>query len=93
MSNSEIISQAINALHGNNGWIVAALTWIGTLRLFFKLISASVENLLKALATWLTTTNDQTNIVKVNAILSTYAWRVFAFLADYIASIKLPLKL
>lgn len=93
MNETELLTPILKALHGDNGWGVAVLSWIGTSRLVFKLISTKVEELINALAKWLTANKDQAGIDKVNSLLSTPAWRVFAFLADYIASIKLPLKL
>lgn len=93
MNETEILTPIFKALHGDNGWGVAVLSWIGTARVVFKLFSSRVEDLITALAKWLTVNKDQAGIDKVNSLLSTPAWRVFAFLADYVASIKLPLKL
>jgi len=93
MNETEIITPIIKALHGENGWGVALLSWIGTARVVFKLVSSRVEDLILAVASWLTKNKDQAGIDKVNSALSTPAWKVFAFFADYIASIKLPLKL
>jgi hypothetical protein len=93
MNETEAITSVIKALNGDGGWAVAVLTWVGTARIVFKLVSSRIEDLLSALATWLSANKDQASIDKVNSALSTSAWKVFAFLVDYIASIKLPLKL
>lgn len=93
MNDIDVFGPIFKALHGDNGWGVAVLSWIGTARVVFKLVSSRVEDLIGALGKWLISNKDQAGIDKVNSLLSTPAWRVFAFLADYIASIKLPLKL
>jgi len=93
MNETELLTSVAKALNGDGGWIVATLTWIGTARVVFKLVSSRIENLLTSLANWLSANKDQSGIDAVNRVLSNPVWRTFAFFVDYIASIKLPLKL
>lgn len=93
MNEETLIAGLLDTASAKHGWLAAALTWIGTARVVFKLVSSKIEELIHAFISFSVRNKDTEAVERVNVLLGSRAWRIAAFLADYIGSVKLPLKI
>jgi len=87
----EPLSALLRSLSGENGFVTQALTWIAALRLAIKpgqiWIRDRIISVLQRAAESADISDDQI----VESVLTSSAWRVTAFILDFLASLKLPL--
>ena len=89
----DMLAGAAGTLHGENGLLAAVICWMGVLRVIFKLFSQRLlESMEKALAFVIDTPSEDDDRF-FQSVLESRAYRVTAFLTDYLFSIKLPTKL
>lgn len=80
----------IDLLAGKYGGLATVFTWMGAMRVAAKPISAVLqEGFSKAIAQAVDSDDDGDDKL-VQAILGSRAYRLCAFLLDWIASVKLP---
>jgi hypothetical protein len=89
MNEETLIAGLLDTYSAKHGWLAAALTWIGTARVGFKLVSGKLEEAIAAFVEFSVSTKDADAVDRINA---SRTYRLLAFLADYIASVKLPLQ-
>lgn len=70
--------------------IMYALAWMGALRLLIKPLGNWLKGLITAAAEKASMSIDQSDDTIIERILSAPAYRIFAFLLDLFASVKLP---
>ena len=92
MNEETLIAGLLDTYSAKHGWLAAALTWIGTARVVFKVISGKLEEALQAFVEFSVSTKDADAVDRINVIFASRTYRLLAFLADYIASVKLPLQ-
>lgn len=78
-------------LKGSQGVPVAILTWMGFLRVGFKLISGKIEDFAHACIAFYADSKDEAALVRIDSFLHGRLYRFAAFLTDYLTSVKLPL--
>jgi len=81
----EFLSPLIEAYGGKFGWLVSAISVIGTLRLLVKPVMAIVEVVVK-----LTPSKEDDNLH--NEILENKIVKMLLFVFDWLASLKIPKK-
>lgn len=92
MNEEPLIAGLLDTWSAKHGWLAAALTWIGTARVVFKLISGKLEEAIHAFVEFSISTKDADAVERLNAVFASRIYRLLAFLTDYIASVKLPLQ-
>lgn len=92
MNEETLIAGLLDTYTAKHGWLAAALTWIGTARVVFKIVSGKLEEAIQAFVEFSINIKDADAVERINAIFASRTYRVLAFLADYIASVKLPLQ-
>jgi len=78
------VAQALKALTGDNGVVVQVMAWMAALRLVCKMFSEQLKTAIES--------SQAAGNPFVAGIIESGAWKVFAFLVDLVASIKLPIK-
>lgn len=91
MNEETLLAGLLDTYSAKHGWLAAALTWIGTARVAFKLISGKLEETIHAFVEFSVSTKDADAVDRLNGIFASRTYRLLAFLTDYIASVKLPL--
>jgi hypothetical protein len=78
------------ALGGDVGLFTQIAVWIGSIRIPLKLVSAFIQKKLTELLVKVADSpfNDDDEMIKV--ILANKVYRIFAFLFDWVLSVKLP---
>lgn len=77
------LQQALKALTGDNGFVVQIMAWMAASRLLFKAFSEKLKAAIES--------SQAAGNPFVAKIIESGAWKVFAFLVDLVASIKLPI--
>lgn len=72
---------------------VSLFAIMGALRVVFKLVSGKLQTMMTALVNRVRETEDTSDDHLVDRIVHSTWYRVVAFLVDYFASVKLPMKL
>jgi hypothetical protein len=92
MNEETLLAGLLDTWSAKHGWLAAALTWIGTARVAFKLISGKLEEAIHAFVEFSVSTKDADAVDRLNTVFASRTYRLLAFLTDYIASVKLPLQ-
>jgi hypothetical protein len=84
------IQPLIDALQAKLPWLAALTTIMGALRLLAKPFSALVQSFFSKLLTYVESTPEKDDDTWVTTILGSKLYRLFAFVVDWVLSIKLP---
>lgn len=92
MEEVNLISGLLDTYSAKHGWLAATLTWIGTARVVFKVISGKLEEAIHAFVEFSVSIKDADAVDRIDRLFASRTYRLLAFLTDYIASVKLPLQ-
>lgn len=84
------IQPLIDALQARLPWIAALTSFMGLARLLAKPISALVQSFFSKLLLYVQGTPEKDDDLWVEKILASKLYRAFAFLVDWVLSVKLP---
>ena len=80
----------INLLAAKCHWLPSVAIWVGALRLALRPFNLLLEGWLNRLVTKARASSDPAAVAWVDRLLRWMPYRVVAFLADYLSSVKLP---
>jgi hypothetical protein len=80
----------LQALSAEHGWLTAILTWMASARVFAKLCSPQLQQFFTDALLWVSSSKERDDDEFVLRVLMNPFYRVFAWLLDYLLSVKLP---
>jgi hypothetical protein len=87
---TDLIEPFIKALGGDSGVLVQISAWMVTCRAVFKLFSEKLQQFMDTLVLWIMENEVEQGRQMLSDVFGNIWYRVFAFLVDYMVSIKLP---
>jgi hypothetical protein len=85
------IQPLLDLLGAKHGWVAAAVAWIGALRLALKPFGAGVARFVAAAVEFCRVAGPG-EVSWMDRVMHSVPYRMLAFLVDYVASVKLPLR-
>ena len=87
---TDALTPLIRALGFEDGWLIAAASWIATLRVAFKPFSIATQARLADVLARVVDSPEQDDDAIAIRLLTSRAYRLTAFGLDLLASVKLP---
>ena len=86
----QTLQPLLDALQGDQGWLLQLSAWMVAFRTIFKPFSAQLQAFLDRAVLWVQASPETDDDLLLERLLASRAYRFLAFLLDFFASIKLP---
>lgn len=86
----EQLQSLLNVLAGDYGWAAQVSAMIGTVRLPLKFVSGRLLEGFNRAVSNVAASGDADHIARVRRVLASGQYKFFAFLCDWLLSVKLP---